>query len=325
MAYSINPNLPKARATALKLLLVERLPLYIVAERSGVHRTTLWRWKQKWHLKNCHVTEDCPNRPGRLLHKKVHLNETYYSWSVATISSRPHSNSRAVADHIVGKVLDIRRQIQRCAEVVWHYLARLLAIPISLSSVKRIFKRYDVYGRLDRRKRPYHKGLPRPQADSPGVLVQTDTIHLIDPHTMQRTYVYTVIDLYTRMAYAKTANKLLPGLAFKAVLEARDYFGFGFTTVQCDHGLEFSRYFEERLSGKDIQTRHSRLHRPNDNAHVERFNRTIQEECTGRYRFQGQSIAKLQTKITNYLDYYNTRRVHLGLQLRTPSEMLQRS
>lgn len=54
MAYSTNPYLPKARATALRLLLVEQLPLSLVAARSGVHRTTLWRWKRKWGKLNEH-------------------------------------------------------------------------------------------------------------------------------------------------------------------------------------------------------------------------------------------------------------------------------
>jgi transposase InsO family protein len=324
MAYSINPNLPKARATALKLLLLEQLPVYIVAQRSGVHRTTLWRWKRKWQQQNQNVEEDCASRPGRRRGKKVPINVSYYRWNIATTSSRPRSNSRAIAPHIVDTVLEVRRQLNRCAEVVWHHITQVLALRISLSSVKRIFRRYYVYYRSSKQRRPYHKGIPRPHADAPGALVQTDTIHLVDPHTYKRTYVYTVIDLYTRMAYARVSNRILPGIACQTVLEAREYFGFDFTTVQCDHGLEFSSYFEQRLHGKGIQTRHSRLHRPNDNAHIERFNRTIQEECTGRYHNTNNSLAALQRKITTYLAYYNTERVHLGIQLHTPIQMLQR-
>jgi hypothetical protein len=46
MAYSTNPNLPKARAAALRLLLIERLPLLVVARKCGVHCTTLWCWRK---------------------------------------------------------------------------------------------------------------------------------------------------------------------------------------------------------------------------------------------------------------------------------------
>jgi len=48
MAYSTNPNLPKARAIAMRLLIVEGLPSTVVANKCGVHRSTVWRWKKKW-------------------------------------------------------------------------------------------------------------------------------------------------------------------------------------------------------------------------------------------------------------------------------------
>ncbi len=41
MAYSINPNLPKAIATAMQLLVQEKLPLQVVANKCGINRTTL--------------------------------------------------------------------------------------------------------------------------------------------------------------------------------------------------------------------------------------------------------------------------------------------
>jgi transposase len=63
MAYSINPNLPKARAIAMQLLIRDGLPSQVVANRCGVHRSTIWRWKCKWELINKNVQMDNPNRP----------------------------------------------------------------------------------------------------------------------------------------------------------------------------------------------------------------------------------------------------------------------
>jgi hypothetical protein len=68
MAYSTNPNLPKARATALQLLIREGLPLQVVANRCGVNRTTIWRWKRKWDKLNEYVQLTNDNwSPGRAL------------------------------------------------------------------------------------------------------------------------------------------------------------------------------------------------------------------------------------------------------------------
>lgn len=137
-------------------------------------------------------------------------------------------------------------------------------------------------------------------------------------------YFYTVIDLYTRMTYVKISTKLRPGLAALAVLEAQTALGFSFSMVQSDNGPEYGHYFEQQLQSRSIQTRHSRLHRPNDNAHIERFNRTLQEECIGYYWRKSVPLKRQRENLTKYLDYYNNNRVHLSLQLRTPSEMLQR-
>lgn len=106
-------------------------------------------------------------------------------------------------------------------------------------------------------------------------------------------------------------------------------FGFDFTMVQADNGPEFSRYFEQVLRGHNMPVRHTRLGRPNDNAHIERFNRTIQEECLGSTIRYSTPRTHIQGKLDNYLFHYNFKRVHLGLQCKVPAaaaaEMLQRS
>ncbi len=169
-----------------------------------------------------------------------------------------------------------------------------------------------------------YKSIPRPKILNPGDLVEIDTIHLFNPISKQKRYVYTVIDLYTRMAYARVYGDLKPGHSIDVIIEAEQYFGFKFKTVQSDNGLEFSRYFETKLEAKGIQIRHTRLGRPNDNAHIERFNRTIQEECTGSYYLESESLKKLDNKILNYIDFYNYKRIHLGIGYRTPAGMLHR-
>jgi transposase InsO family protein len=138
-------------------------------------------------------------------------------------------------------------------------------------------------------------------------------------------YYYTVIDLFTRMTYVTLAPKLRQGLAALAVLEARAAWGFPIAMVQADNGPEYGRYFEQEMKRSGIATRHSRLHRPNDNAHIERFNRTIQTECIGYYWQKSVPLSRQQDRLTAYLDHYNARRVHLGLQMLTPMQMLQRS
>lgn len=136
---------------------------------------------------------------------------------------------------------------------------------------------------------------------------------------------YTVIDLYTRLAYAEIHTRIGPVLAARVIARAGIAWNIPLSMVQADNGPEFSHHFEQCLARKEIQTRHSRLGRPNDNAHIERFNRTIQEECLGSRMSYKTTNKQVQERLTAYLDYYNTERVHLGIQLRTPMQMLRRS
>lgn len=321
MAYSTNPNLAKARAFALKLLMLQRLPLQVVANRCGVHRSTIWRWKRAWLRLNVNQQLENNNRPQRAPGRQFRLLSC--RWLIPTASSRPHSCSHAVADAIVARILELRAALKRCAEVIWHY-ACLEGLRISLSSVRRILRRHHCFDGA-RKHRVRSDNPRRPAVTKPGELVQTDTIHHVDPKSGRRLYYYTVIDLFTRMTYVILAPKLRQGLAAQAVLEAQAQWGFTISMVQADNGPEYGRYFEQVMRSYGITTRHSRLHRPNDNAHIERFNRTIQTECIGRSWDRSVPLPSQQGKLTAYLEYYNTKRVHLGIQLLTPMQMLRRS
>jgi len=101
------------------------------------------------------------------------------------------------------------------------------------------------------------------------------------------------------------------------ILQAQKYFGFEFELVQTDNGHEFGQTFQSKLLENNIALRHSRVRKPNDNAHVERFNRTLQEEC-----FKGKPIDEkyLNKKIQKYLRYYNNERLHLSLNCQSPRD-----
>ena len=320
MAYSSNPNLPKARAIALRLLIADGVPSAVVANKCGVHRSTIWRWKQKWLRLNENVEQSKPGRPTR----NTSFVAQYYRWSIRTESAAPQNSPHAIGKVVIERVLTLRAQLKRCAEVIWHHLRWVDGIRISLSSVHRILRRHHEYASA-RKNRVRPDNPRRPMVARPGELVQTDTIHYVCPISRRRRYVYTVLDLYSRMAYAEIHDRIRPGIAADVAIRAQKAWGFQMAMVQADNGPEFSRYFEQALHRKVIRVRHSRLGRPNDNAHIERFNRTIQEECLGHYLDPRTKTETIQKKINEYIDYYNNKRVHLGLQLRIPIQMLQRS
>lgn len=297
MSYSNNPLLPKARADAVRLVVEDHLPITVAARKSGVHRATLWRWLKLWEARGY----------------------AGYVLPLETRTSRPHSCPFAVSPHIVARISYWREQYGRCAEIV-HAHCRREGLQVSLSTVKRILRRLGFV--VKKKWKRYRPHIPRPLATAPGELVQTDTVHLVHPITKQRVYLYTVIDVFSRFAYTEYHERISQACSYQVLLRAQKQAGFTFTTVQADNGPEYGRWLTDMLTSQGIVLRHSRVRRPNDNAHIERFNGSIQKECLG---YRHPDPEKIREQLHVYLAYYNTERLHLGLQCRTPEEVLQRS
>jgi transposase InsO family protein len=155
----------------------------------------------------------------------------------------------------------------------------------------------------------WYTPLPKPLVLSPGSLIQMDTIHFVRKDNT-RFYVYALIDVYSRLAYAEYHSQLSQQRSVTILLSAQTYFGFPFQMVQTDNGPEFKDGFLVSLARNNIKLRHSRIRKPNDNAHIERFNRTIQEECFNSFLPQED---KIKEELVIYLEYYNKHRLHLAL------------
>ena len=291
MAYTTNPHLPRVRAQAVELV-QQGWSTRKVAHRVGYDHSTIVRWSKRVPL------------IGRR--------------EIPTLSSRPHSHPRALPPEIVEAILEKRKKRNRCAEVVHQELLRD-DISVSLSSVKRTLKRYGLIKRRSPWKR-WHFSTPRPLASNPGSLVQIDTIH-VGPCDKKRLYVYTMIDVYSRYAWAYVTQRINTHKSLSFVKRSQGTTPFVFSTLQSDHGPEFSTYFTEHIQKTGTVHRHSRVRKPNDNAHVERFNRTVQDECTSRLP---RRIDVYQRELKDYLHYYNTERLHMSLNFETPCEVVQR-
>jgi len=138
----------------------------------------------------------------------------------------------------------------------------------------------------------------------------------------EKIYIYTLIDLYSRWAYAKVVSRINTHESLKFVKEAKEKAPFGFGALQSDNGPEFSTWFTVQIGVLGIAHRHSRVRQSNDNAHVERFNRTIQEECLDKIL---PSLARFREAIRRYLPYYNNERLHLGINMLTPAQVVRSS
>lgn len=145
--------------------------------------------------------------------------------------------------------------------------------------------------------------------------MQADTVHLsIQGKTVL--YVFTCIDVYSRWAYARAYTKANARTATQFIKQAQVTAPFLFQCIQTDNGPEFSTHFTERIQ---IRHRHTRVRQSNDNAHVERFNRTLREECLDGLSI---NLKTINQYLPIYLKHYVETRHHFGIELQKPIELL---
>jgi transposase InsO family protein len=234
---------------------------------------------------------------------------------IPTRSSRPKHHPKQISEELVWKIFHKRLLIKRSAEVIHQELLNEDVV-VSLASVKRTLDRTGLLNKRSPYKR-YHPHQERPQALKPGDLVEMDTIHLM-VSKKKRIYVFTLIDTYSRWVYAKACEKIGGKTSIRFVKEAQKLAPFKFNMLQSDHGPEFSNWFVERIKESH---RYTRIGKPNDNAHIERFNRTLQEECLDKYE---NDVNILNKALKQYVPYYNEKRLHFGLNLKTPNEFIRK-
>jgi len=290
MAYDTNPRLPKVRKETVRLVKYRGWSTRKVARHVGYSQSAVVKWCKKdptggWH-------------------------------DIPTLSSRPRSHPRTVGIEITNRIVELRFETNgRCAEVI-HALLKQEGVRVSINTVRRTLDRRGLVKKRSPWKRR-HVSVERPDVAKPGDLMQIDTIHLMKGRK-ERIYVFTLLDVHSRWVHAWASERANVRTALLFFYHARQKAPFIFGMLQSDHGTEFSQHFTER-----IQTlhRHSRVRCPNDNAHLERFNRTLQDECLDHLP---RDVKLINKALPRYLNYYNTKRLHLGINLQTPLQVINR-
>jgi len=288
MAYTTNPKAPRLRAKAVNMVRSGK-SVSQVARYFGYTKGAVSKWCKKMRKEG--------------------------SWVIPTLSSRPHHHPKELPEETVDKIIACKEKYRRCSEVIHQYLKKDGAM-VSLNSVKR---KLDKAG-LIKKKSPWkrlHLSVSRPLALKPGDLVLVDTIHLMISEK-KRIYVYTLIDVYSRWYFAFATDRISTRQSIKFLKMAEGVAEFKFNCIQSDHGSEFSQNFSERIN---IIHRHSRVRTPNDNSYLERFNRTLQEECLDNLKT---NVKIFNKEMPTYLRYYNDERLHMGINFQTPNQLLKR-
>lgn len=88
-----------------------------------------------------------------------------------------------------------------------------------------------------------------------------------------------------------------------------------------DNGPQYiSKDFAEYLKIVGLQHIRTSIAYPQSNGKIERYHRTIHEECLMKKSLI--NLKDAQKQITDYIEYYNTKRLHSSLYYLTPEDFL---
>ena len=189
-------------------------------------------------------------------------------------------------------------------------IGRIIA---DLGGLRMFPQKVSHFGKVKKTNR--QKVLRKPKDFKPqyaGHLVALDTIEKF-VYGMRR-YVITFEDIFTRFSFAW-------GTSSHASLAAKEFFNicvkifpYPIIFVLTDNGSEFKKHFNEELNRLYLTHFHTYPRTPKMNAHVERFNRTIQEEYIDYHLYELIDTKKFNHNLMDWLIWYNTRRVHYAFK-----------
>jgi len=278
-------------------------------EAFGVSRPTLYRWQKSLREKQ-----------GKLegLNKK---------------STAPNKRrNRYIPDGVEGYIIKERTVHPRLSkEKLATMMKDDLAINLSFSKVGRIMR--DMKKRkvlplfkkparisLSTRKKNRRNGFV-PQAE--GEFMEIDTV--VKHINGERRYTLTAIDVYGRYGFAYSYKNASSATATDFLKKLQLVAPFNIQRIQTDNGSEFAKYFAQYLEVSDIVHFHTYPRCPKMNAHIERFNRTIQEEYLDWHlQTLAFDIEKFNLDLKTWIDWYNHKRPHISLGYLSPMQYIKK-
>ncbi len=85
-------------------------------------------------------------------------------------------------------------------------------------------------------------------------------------------------------------------------------FPYEIKRIQTDNGSEFHKCFMDYLKKQDIIHYWNYKGQPTKNGHIEKYNRTIQEEFIDQNEIWLNNVDEFNEKLMNWLIWYNTKR-----------------
>ena len=269
----------------------------------GVHKSTVYRWKLKATSTNGYNT---------------YIRTT----KLRRRSTRPTSIEYALTSNEEIDIIKLRKAKGYGAKKI----KKLLSLNVHHKTIYRFLRSKGLVNIKPRYKRPRFQDTKHMHLKNTKTIgyLQMD-VKYITPELSGLPWTcfeYAVIDIYSRYKEAVILNQCDSDGAVLSLIEILNRMPFKAVFIQTDNGFEFQGKFIKYL--QDINLTHHFIHKstPNENAVIERSFRTDEEEFFFRLEEPCKDYDDLREKFAIYLKEYNTYRPHLGIDLKTPAEVV---
>ena len=259
----------------------------------GVGRSTIFTWKKQLKISNGHI--------GALSNK----------------SRAPKSRRFRISNPVLeDKIIELRGIIPSIGKTqIYHQIKN--SIKTSESTVGRVLKDLKKQNRLPLRgqKPEKQKKTIERKRRSKKVGFEIDTVvrHVCGV----KWYFVNAINIEDRKGFSYVTTSHSSGESSQIFKQIDMHI----KQVQTDNGSEFLDHFHRYCEQNNIEHFFIYPRTPKQNAHIERFNRTLEEEFI---RWQRQvmcdrnNIELLRKKLAEYMSYYNNIRPHTALAFLPP-------
>lgn len=248
----------------------------------------------------------------------------YNPYNLSTLESRDKApkrrRQREISSEQEMRIVELRKKhILYGKEKLAQRYREIHSETISAWKVQKTIEKYRLYYNPKRtegirRKRQRSQKKKRitelKQKKTSGFLLQIDTI-VVFANGLKR-YILTAIDKCSKIAFARMYTSHSSYSARDFLYRLNYLLSGKIENVQTDNGSEFLKYFDKACHTLNINHYFSRNHTPKDNAVLERFNRTLQEEFMNQGNFST-DLGIFNRNLTEWLVEYNFRRPHQSL------------
>jgi transposase InsO family protein len=277
-------------------------------EAFGTSRATLYRWQKALDESGGKLESLNPKSTAPLHRRTRIIPSTVSAFIVHERSFDPHLGKEKLASLMKDDAV---------ATLSPSTVGRILG-DLKKRGVLPDPRKYSYYAKTGTfREKPTHKRTKLRSKGHDGSLVKADTV--VRFHNGIKRYIVTALDTEGKFAFAYAYKNHSSDSATDCMKLFKAVAPVSLTHVQTDNGSEFAKHFDIYLEQEGIVHFHTYPRCPKQNAEIERFNRTLSDAFIKQHRdLLAYDIDAFNDTLMDWLLWYNTRRPHWSLGLRSP-------